>query len=240
MVASRSPRRTGATLNCPPEPLPRLMYQKPSPPTARAAMSRRRRVFLMGKVLVGHPRRPHAEREVYEGARQRSILADLAASQQRFQMQPDAAQQAVQPLLLGRVEATQYLLNLLAMNGKHLSNELAALVGQSDQLGPQVLQRAVADNQADSFQAIDNTRDARWTDQQPVAQVGQPQPGQPLQLGPVQRAQDAPLRTADPKAGEVRLHDLLQEPKEPDHLAEGLLRGPGRVGGDHAILDQFS
>src|SRR5438270_69138 len=99
-------------------------------------------------------------------------------------MQPDTTQEAVQLLLLDRLEATQYLLDLLAVDGEHLPDQLLALTSQADQLGPQVLRRTVADDQADPLQPVDDAGNARRPDQQTVAQVGQPQPGQPFQLGP--------------------------------------------------------
>src|SRR5262249_53756404 len=60
-------------------------------------------------------------------------------------------------------------------------------------------------------------------DEQAVAQVGEAQAGQPVALGPVQGAQDAPLRAGDAEAAEVRVHDPLQQAERADQRAEGVL-----------------
>ena len=105
---------------------------------------------------------------------------------------------------------------LCRMAAEHAPDEPLPARRELHELGPLVDRGCAATDQTHPMESVDHSRDAGRADEQPIAEIGQPQRPQTLFLAAVQGAEHAPLRATDPEPCDVRLHDPLQQTEGAD------------------------
>src|SRR6266545_1280460 len=158
---------------------------------------------------------------------QRADFQDGRLFDELFQVRAPEHEQPVQFLLLFPGQPREDGADLVLVDGKDTADKTAAVPGEADLLGAQVGRRAVADDEAGALQAIDEAGNAGRPNEQAVAEFRQSQLRQAVLLGTMQVDQYAPLRAADAEAGEVGLHDTLDQTESANQFAEGVLGWPG-------------
>src|SRR5437667_3139477 len=104
-----------------------------------------------------------------------SSAVAAAALGHRVQVEGKAVQEGAKPLLIGGAQSREYVFDLCRVAAEHAPDEPLPARRELHELGPLVDRGCAATDQTHPMESVDHSRDAGRADEQPIAEIGQPQ-----------------------------------------------------------------